>query len=657
MADVSITNCRLQIVRRGGWSWGLGRRELTERAVNRLPELIVQRLANLFPDESDVELTEPVRVQVRMTMHEFANLTERRAGREPLQDVPTHIFNQIDGALRQAASTAAANRAPQTREETFSGRSNATVDEVGTAPHGPPLLRLLIDQHRTGRLPVFLRSLSHQVLSLWHSALLQVNARPQSVTDTGVIQSARKSKARENISPPAVTPREIDEVVGRVARFVEFESSDVSTIVRTRIVAVLEALTTLDIAPSDPQLADALAAYLPIDDLARSPDVTENPKDSQRPESARRQISGKGDRDLRSGSTIAAAYAKPPPSISAAEIQIQSALPFLLLGPLSKIGFLDTVAAALEAAELTQFSGAVGAALAYKVLEPPTRGWMRSPASQRAAATFAGISEPPSEAWLNELVPHADDFVSALETVVGRAVIDGHDREHPFLLTRFQHHGTEPSLIVDLDGLFPAWKLNNLGELPKVLADRDSSMLVLDGRTVTPSLLKQLHNGGYRFLIDVPPTRNETWRTIKARDGGRWWTNDALAPLPRLAQEGRRLAPAVESVSTIVHELLIRRPAVRRNEGRGLDCALTLAAAVALAQIAWTLWRDREPTDPLLALDRFADLGARVSFDASTVRVVLPLGRRSMDLENHRLLDDVANVPWLGERVVTFSKG
>ncbi|MGW5698250.1 hypothetical protein ACWEWX_47830, partial [Streptomyces asiaticus] len=89
----------------------------------------------------------------------------------------------------------------------------------------------------------------------------------------------------------------------------------------------------------------------------------------------------------------------------------------------------------------------------------------------------------------------------------------------------------------------------------------------------------------------------------------------------------------------------------------GLERTVTLAAALGLATIAWTLWRDRETPDPVLSVRRFADLEATVRFEATAVRVRVPMGRRHMDLHNGGLLADVPDVAWFGGRTLTFSAG
>ena len=76
-----------------------------------------------------------------------------------------------------------------------------------------------------------------------------------------------------------------------------------------------------------------------------------------------------------------------------------------------------------------------------------------------------------------------------------------------------------------------------------------------------------------------------------------------------------------------------------------------------MGTISWSLWRERETVTPQLALERFADFDARVSFRPELVQVHLPLGRRFMDLKRAGWLDDIADVPWLDGRPLRFVQG
>jgi hypothetical protein len=106
----------------------------------------------------------------------------------------------------------------------------------------------------------------------------------------------------------------------------------------------------------------------------------------------------------------------------------------------------------------------------------------------------------------------------------------------------------------------------------------------------------------------------------------------------------------------VVDAIIGERRAVPLADSPALNRSLALAAGLGLGMIAWTLWRTQTP-DPLLALERFADLSARVRIDDRRVRVLLPLGQRHAELLDHGLLADVHDVPWLGGRVVELSGG
>ncbi|EOD63166.1 hypothetical protein H480_38415, partial [Amycolatopsis vancoresmycina DSM 44592] len=64
-------------------------------------------------------------------------------------------------------------------------------------------------------------------------------------------------------------------------------------------------------------------------------------------------------------------------------VETASALPFLLAGPLARVGYLDAIGPVL-AEDAPLFA----AALAYKVLGPAARGWRRTEPDRRTAAAF-----------------------------------------------------------------------------------------------------------------------------------------------------------------------------------------------------------------------------------------------------------------------------
>ncbi len=70
--------------------------------------------------------------------------------------------------------------------------------------------------------------------------------------------------------------------------------------------------------------------------------------------------------------------------------------------------------------------------------------------------------------------------------------------------------------------------------------------------------------------------------------------------------------------------------------------------------LAWTLWRKREAVDPLLALHRLGGLDGTARVRADAIEIRPSIGRRYLDLRDHRLLGDVRAVPWLAGRTIRF---
>ena len=102
------------------------------------------------------------------------------------------------------------------------------------------------------------------------------------------------------------------------------------------------------------------------------------------------------------------------------------ALPFLMLGALSKMGYFEALDALLAAADASKEAAIFATALAYKVIEPPDRGWRRTPAATTTAALFAGLAEPASNEALVDFVRKAADFLPALDQIIVDALARGH---------------------------------------------------------------------------------------------------------------------------------------------------------------------------------------------------------------------------------------
>jgi hypothetical protein len=331
------------------------------------------------------------------------------------------------------------------------------------------------------------------------------------------------------------------------------------------------------------------------------------------------------------------------------EVQVWSVLPFLLAGPLARIGYLDAIGPALAGAEMAGDAPLFAAALAYKVLGVTDRGWRRAAQDTVAAAAFAGLDSPVPEEQLVGFARRVRPALPVLDGVLALSLCRGHDAGEPLALVGLDDGGL---LLVDTQGMFPiAWADGVSELLPHWQACGRPPVLVCDTPLPT-GCLRELASAGVRFVTDVRPLRGDPlvrmpWRTPM-------WTVDG-------AEHDLRLAAALPGHATrlgsLVNALVVERRAVPLAPERELERSVTLAASLGLGTLAWMLWRDRETPDPVLALSRFGDLEASVRFERKVVRVRVPLGRRHSDLLRCGLLTDVPNVVWLGGRTLTFSGG
>lgn len=308
------------------------------------------------------------------------------------------------------------------------------------------------------------------------------------------------------------------------------------------------------------------------------------------------------------------------------EVRVGSALPFLLVGPLARTGYLDTIGAALSGVGLLARAPLFAAALAYQV----------PGASREAVAAFAGLVSAPD---LSDFATQVEPALPMLDAVLALSLCRGHDPADPLLIREVD----KGLLLVDAGGMFPiAWSPRATGLLPHWEACGRPPVLVCDS-PLPPATLRELATAGVRLITDVRPLRDDPLTRLPWR--GPLWTNGAADP--RLAAE----LPTHAGRLTELTDAVFTRP------GTALDRSASLATSLALGMIAWTLWRDLETPHPVLALTRFADLEATIRFTPDAVRVRIPLGRRHADLSRGGLLTDVPNVVWLDGRTLTFSGG
>lgn len=659
LGGCTVLDCRVRLIRADGWSWGPDPSELARGAVAMLPRVVEQYLAGSLPHaeppwlvsgarpaphrglappaglasqdmSQDVEITAPVRIRSRATLGALlaaAALTpdgDGASGAEPGATVIPHRAQSpaVPGATARThtADTDADADADSPAPASAVRGSGGSGSPAPAADRDRVLVGLLNEAAACGVLDTLLAGLAHGVLLLLLHALDAAGHRTPSGPGSWKGSSAGR-------------PRAIREGGG-----------------------VSSSGTRGSGRPTPDALAAALQAALrsvPPDrtDLARmaaDPDHEPGTTPPARPPA----VPGHPE-EHRAG------------PVSGTVTDTDRALPFLLLSPLQDRGYLQALAAVLSGGGAQHAdSAAFAACLAHKVLPPPTHGWLRSPQDTHAVGVFAGTTPThPGTSYISaqDLEHRLGPLLALLDARLGLQAAQGHAATSPLLL-----HAVAPGrlLLLDVDGLYLMWDARQPAELLRPWELAGTPLVLLPARPDTPAtaeLTLALDALGIGFVTDVPPSRDEPLSRVPGPR--RCWTNTGArlpsrsTPDDALVGAARRLTYEASRAARLVEALVELRPAVRAGRAPAVERTTTLAAGVALADLAWKLWSEREPADPVNALDRFADLGARVAFHDSTVEVRLPLGARHADLYRHRLLADVPDVPWFGGRTVVFTGG
>jgi hypothetical protein len=561
----------------------------------------------------------------------------------------------------------------------FEGRSGAGQSQLdsestqGSLNHASPrsaVLQVLISWQASGVLELRLAAFSQTALEAWHRL---------------AISSAVESGDSQSTSQEAIT-----NLVDEITQSYRTSLRDRHQVLRLRLIVLAEAMAKLKLRAGTPMVIAALNRALPHSDLEGRLPIEPNhtllvtldsrlalnseshvegdayavtAREIHRGDSGQAQQVMSGAEPLESACSAQPETDRPParPSIKInrgrrrkTECRIPSALPFLLLGPLSRMGYLKTLTATTEAANCLDELPLFAAALAYKVLEPPARGWRRNPAMSVAASAFAALEETPGELDLVAFARRISPHLSPLDAAISGALIAGHDPRQPLLLHRTGSDTDDGLLLVDVEGCFPiSWSPGPHG-LRQPLIQLDSSVVLIPQATAESELLRWMDAEGFRFITEAVPTRGERWRVLRHSEQ-RWSSNDEMTQEAALVRLARMMEATAEDTGALWRSLAVERPSIPLADDVMLDRHITLAASTALATMAWSLWRHREQTAPHLALERFHDLDARVCYSQDSVCVSLPLGRRFQDLRDHGLLDNVLDVPWLEGRALVFS--
>jgi hypothetical protein len=641
MADVLIRHCSIRVVRRGGWSWGAEPRALLDRVMHQVPNLIAAELERLLPDDDDErEIAAPVRLRIPLSLAMLRAGGAVDAGMtvpEP-ENVADCLAVQIARALRSALASEPGFEPPSAPpgDGTSSTSSVVTLSAVSAEPADP--LGVLLDWARRQQLQQRLDGFSVAALRRWHDWIVR-NRPPVARAGTETDDPAGQLLARIAAQWRDAAPDEAEFLRRRLTIFVAVEATAQDSLQDAAVRAAIERILPARGPPPDAPVAETAPLAEAI-----APDTA--------------PIAAAATGRL---AALAPPFAIPPsrprpPAAARFDIQIETALPFLLLGPLARCGYLDTAAAVFQAANATEALPLFAVSLAYKVLAAPAQGWLRKPSTITTAAALGLLQEAPPDSARAAMARNIADQVSPLDAVVAAALLDGHQPGTPLLLSAIEQPARR-LLLSDADGAFPIASAPTVAPLLPYLQHMLHEIVLVAASAALPEVLAALDAAQLRFVTDAVPCRNENWRAVRGRPGEAWWSNDTLASDQRLAAAARRLAPAAEASDEFWQAIGAERPSVPRAANDNCDRALTLAAGLALGSIAWELWREREPTSPQLTLARFCDFGARVRVDTTSVRVSLPRGRRFSDLYQHGFLADVTNVPWFGGRVLSFASG
>ncbi|MFK4226771.1 hypothetical protein [Streptomyces sp. NPDC019890] len=650
LGGCTVLECRVRVVRTDGWSWGPDPCELARGAVAMLPRVVEMHLSGaltrsgvslpppiagqaphsgLIPQ--DMEVTVPVHIRSFATLDELAgaaHMTDRTIapGSGPDATVLPH---------RGPAGPLAPGTTPLSRQVGSDVGSGADAHAEALPGPGQPvspapafdrdqvLVGLLNEASACGAFETVLAGLPHDALLLLLRALDAAGSRAASGPGSAA-DPATPFPGRARAVPGEARDPDPDALAAALVAALGSEPP-----VRTD--TTLHATDTPLTATGPEPAPDTALPALP-------------PRVSPAPGQAEQHHAGPA---------------------SGTVTDIDRVLPFLLLPPLHDRGYVEAVAAVLSGGGAQAPDGAAFAAcLAHKVLPPPAHGWLRSPQDTHAVAVFAGTTPTghgaPDISAL-DLERHLGPLLALLDSRLGLQAAQGHTATSPLLL-----RAVAPGrlLLLDVDGLYPVWDASRPAELLRPWELAGTPLVLLPSQPDVPAaagLTLALDALGIGFVTDLPPARGEQLSRVPAPR--RCWTNTGArlpsrsAPDDALVGAARRLTYEASRAARFTEALVELRPAVRTGHAPAVERTVTLAAAVALADLSWKLWSEREPSDPMCALDRFADLGARVAFHDSTVEVRLPLGARHSDLYRHRLLADVPDVPWFGGRTVVFTGG
>lgn len=608
MEAIRIRRCRLRVIRHGGWSWGANPRQFVDQVTQRLLTWLMQALAEQLADcPPDLRIPQ-LRLRIPVQMSELRNWPSQYA---------EQVDNPTAGALAQRVQSllaAALVDVPRFKPKLLSEPAPVqTQQPANDAASATTVVDTLIAWQRAGELPRMFAAADGATLRVWARVLI----------DEIAIGGSIRAFIADGTVP----------LVERVEALIGIPDASAASLARelVRLVAAL-------IAPEPIAATDRVARGI-------EPDESElHRKDFAQVDDA----VGLAARKAKHSSNLRT-RAPPARQPRRAPVTVDSVLPFIVTGILSRRKYFDGLRAALVCSDLLDQSDCFAAALAYKLSPPPHRGWERSTATRRLAAAMCGLEEPPDNARMEGFLRGLSTTCAPLDASLWPA--DPAAGKQPGILVEKFDDGSWAAL--DIASSQPLGWFSHAEEVLRVADLLPGRLWWLAPGAADSTLPEALGRRELRAVALSATPRVAGWLSA----GDSLATNEPL--LRRHGAELRCVFDEAREVLTATHsEFVELRPLVlpaRDSTPHAAEFSITLAVCSALGELADTLWCGREPTQPLLALQRFADLGGRVSVEEGRVLVRPALGRRFMDLGEHGLLRDILGVPWWPGRRVEFA--
>lgn len=331
---------------------------------------------------------------------------------------------------------------------------------------------------------------------------------------------------------------------------------------------------------------------------------------------------------------------------------LDSALPFLALAVLARHGIADAMTLDMPDPASCR---TLAAGVALKALPCGPTGW--NAGDLRSSAQAVGLGTAPDGAAFAAAAARLSSGGACCRAVAAAALLGSLDTHGTLPLVEHR----DQIVLFDPGGLYPV----ACGTVPALISLLRATRRTFFLAPADPGVWHALDAAGLPVIAEGPALPAERAAPV-AGPGG--WRGRAT-PATRLSRGLRARLPvdAAQAMraTEVWHALdagapLTRHPA-DRDRMHALSDLATLLAGFALADIGWNLFGHdpaswAEP-DPLLVRKRFADLSGWLEVGSRRITVILPLGRRALDLRDAGLLDTVGVLPWFPGRDVAFRAG